>query len=86
MRKGFLIYEEMRKYLVIYEEAVSHIRLCNCSLLNFLHMRKIYFLFYQCRIEYEIYHAVRRCANNPPIPSVPDPDIIGSPQQFGFNW
>ncbi len=22
-RKGFLIYEEMRKYLVIYEEAVS---------------------------------------------------------------
>ncbi len=25
MRKGFLIYEEMCKYLVIYEEAVSHI-------------------------------------------------------------
>jgi hypothetical protein len=25
VRKGFLIYEEMRKYLVIYEEAVSHI-------------------------------------------------------------
>jgi hypothetical protein len=24
-RKGFLIYEEMRKYLTIYEEAVSHI-------------------------------------------------------------
>jgi hypothetical protein len=23
MRKGFLIFEEMRKYLVIYEEAVS---------------------------------------------------------------
>jgi hypothetical protein len=23
MMKGFLIYEEMRKYLVIYEEAVS---------------------------------------------------------------
>ncbi len=23
--KGFLIYEEMRKYLTIYEEAVSHI-------------------------------------------------------------
>jgi hypothetical protein len=30
-RKGFLIYEEMCKYLVIYEEAISHI-----SLLNFL--------------------------------------------------
>jgi hypothetical protein len=25
MKKGFLIYEEMRKYLVVYEEAVSHI-------------------------------------------------------------
>jgi hypothetical protein len=25
MRKGFLIYEEMRKYLAIYEEAVSDI-------------------------------------------------------------
>ncbi len=25
MRKGFLIFEEMRKYLVIYEEALSHI-------------------------------------------------------------
>jgi hypothetical protein len=25
LRKGFLMYEEMRKYLVIYEEAVEHI-------------------------------------------------------------
>ncbi len=25
LRKGFLIYEEMRKYLTTYEEAVSHI-------------------------------------------------------------
>ncbi len=25
MRKGFLIYKEMHKYLVIYEESVSHI-------------------------------------------------------------
>jgi hypothetical protein len=24
MRKGFLMYEEMRKYSVIYKEAVSH--------------------------------------------------------------
>jgi hypothetical protein len=35
MRKGFLIYEEMRKYLTIYEEAVSDIRLSNSSTLNF---------------------------------------------------
>jgi hypothetical protein len=25
MRKGFLIYEETRKYLTIYEETVSHV-------------------------------------------------------------
>jgi hypothetical protein len=25
MRKGFLIYEEMRKYLTIYEETASHL-------------------------------------------------------------
>ncbi len=36
LRKGFLIYEKMCKYLTIYEEAVSHIWLCNCSILNFL--------------------------------------------------
>ncbi len=35
MRKGFLIYEEMHKYFLIYEEDVSHIWLCNCSILNF---------------------------------------------------
>ncbi len=33
MRKGFLIYEEMCKYLTIYEEAVSHIWPHNRSLL-----------------------------------------------------
>ncbi len=32
MGKGFLIYEEMRKYFPIYEKAVSHIWLCNCML------------------------------------------------------
>ncbi len=28
MRKGFLIYEEIRTYFIIYEKAVSHIWLC----------------------------------------------------------
>ncbi len=46
MRKG-LIYEEMRKYLVIYEESVSHIQY-DFATAPFLYMRKIYFLFYQC--------------------------------------
>jgi hypothetical protein len=36
MKKAFLIYEEMGKYLVIYGNAVSHIRLCNRFLLDFL--------------------------------------------------
>ncbi len=36
MRNGFLIYEEMRQYFPIYEEAVSHIWFCNCSIVNFL--------------------------------------------------
>jgi hypothetical protein len=36
MREGFLIYEEIRKYLTIYEEAVSYIWHCNCSIPSFL--------------------------------------------------
>jgi hypothetical protein len=45
MRKGFLKYEEMRKYLPIYEEAVSHSVYdfaTDPSLIS-LHMRKILF-------------------------------------------
>jgi hypothetical protein len=34
MMKGFLIYEKMRKYLNIHEEA--HLGICNRFLLNFL--------------------------------------------------
>jgi hypothetical protein len=36
LRKGFLIYKEMRKKLTIYVEAVSHIWLSKRSYLNFL--------------------------------------------------
>ncbi len=46
MRKGFLIYEDMRKYLVIYEEAVSHIWLCNRSLLDFLIYEENFVFFF----------------------------------------
>ncbi len=46
MRKGFLIYEEMRKYFPIYEEAVSHIWLCNCSILNFLIYENNFLFFF----------------------------------------
>ncbi len=47
MRKGFLIYEEMRNYLTIYEEAVSHIWLCTRSHVNFLiqYVKTILFYF-----------------------------------------
>ncbi len=36
MRKSFLIYEEMREYLVIYKEVVSHVWLCT-GFLNVFH-------------------------------------------------
>ncbi len=50
MRKGFLIYEEMRKYFPIYEEAVCHTYM-TLQLLHseFPYIRgNFYFLFYQC--------------------------------------
>ncbi len=43
MRNGFLIYEKMRKYFSIYEEAVS-LWLCNWFWIS-LYMRKIWFSF-----------------------------------------
>ncbi len=46
MRMGFLIYEEMRKYFPIYDEAVSHIWLCNCSILNFLIYEENFIFFF----------------------------------------
>ncbi len=48
MRKGFLMYEEMRQELTIYEEAVSHIRLCNSSFLNFLIYEENSVSYLQC--------------------------------------
>jgi hypothetical protein len=46
MKKGFQIYEEMQKYLVIYDKAVSHKRLCNRSLLDFLIFKENSILFF----------------------------------------
>jgi hypothetical protein len=46
MRKGFLIYEEMRKYLTICEEAVSHLLVC--MTLQPIPSEKFDFLHYQC--------------------------------------
>ncbi len=44
--EGFLIYEEMRKYLVLFKEAVSHIWLCNRSRMNFvLYEENLIFFF-----------------------------------------
>ena len=52
MRKGFLIYVKIRKYLVTFEEAVNHIRYdfaCNRSCLNCLIYEENFFLlFNQC--------------------------------------
>ncbi len=46
IRKSFQICEEMRKYLVTYEEAVSHILFCNRSRLNFLICEEKYIFFF----------------------------------------
>jgi hypothetical protein len=45
-KKGFLIYEEMRKYLTMYEEAVSHYDLATDPFLISLYMRKILIFFF----------------------------------------
>ncbi len=46
MRKGFLMYEEMRKYFPIYEEAVSHMWQTNCSILNFRTYEENFIFFF----------------------------------------
>ncbi len=46
MRKGFFIYKEMRIFLGLYEEAVSHIWLCNRSLLDFFICEENFVFFF----------------------------------------
>jgi hypothetical protein len=60
MKKGFLIFEEMRKYLVIYEEAVGNIRLCNRSLLDFL-IYEENFVFFFNSVNSPSPHLTKRC-------------------------
>ncbi len=50
-RKGFLIYEEMRKYLTTHEEAIRHLWLYNWFLLNFL-IYEENFIFFFVSVEY----------------------------------
>ncbi len=60
MRKGF--HEERLKYLVIYEEAVSHLWLCNRSLLDFL-IYEENFIFFFTSVPYIINANWNRWAN-----------------------
>ncbi len=46
MRNGFLIYEKMQKYFPMYEEVVSHIWFCNCSILNFVKYEENFIFFF----------------------------------------
>jgi hypothetical protein len=47
MRKSFFINEEMFKYFPIYEEAISHIYLCNCIIPNFfIYEENLIFFFF----------------------------------------
>jgi hypothetical protein len=53
--EGFQIYEEMRKYLTIYEEAVSHIDFATDPFWISLYMRKILFSFLS--VQYCAHHS-----------------------------
>ncbi len=66
MRKCFLIHEEMRKYLTIYEEeAVSHIWLSNCSILNFLIYEENLILLFFCQCgAMKLVTTTINCVNN----------------------
>ncbi len=55
MRKRFQIYEEMRKYLTIYEEAVSHKDFATDPFWISLYMRKIWFSFF-ISVQYCAHH------------------------------
>ncbi len=62
MRMNFLIYEEMRKYLTIYEKAVSHMWHCNRSLLNFLIYEEIFFSFLSvCTVQAALQQRMSSC-------------------------
>ncbi len=52
MSKGFLIYEEMRKYLVIYEEAFSH-DFATASFWISLYMRNIFYFLLSVNSTYK---------------------------------
>ncbi len=65
MRKGFLIYEEMRKYFHINEEAVSYICLRNCSTMNFPKYEENSIFFFISAISYCGVGEWRICARLP---------------------
>jgi hypothetical protein len=46
MTNGLLIYVEIFAHFFIYKEALLHIRLCNCSILNFLMYEENLILFF----------------------------------------
>jgi hypothetical protein len=83
MRKGFLIYEEIRQYLVTYEEAVSHRRLCIRSRLNFLVNEENLILFLS------VYHLPLYCHQVHPLvlPSlfIPQPSLDHYRQAYAMR-
>jgi hypothetical protein len=46
MTNGLLIYEEIFAHFLIYEEVLPHLRLCNCSTLNFLIFEENFIFFF----------------------------------------
>ncbi len=75
----------MRKYFPIYEEAVSHLWLCNCSTLNFpICEENFIFLFYQCRVLSFSFFSNRRNWDSPPTPQLQARVCL--PPPFGWGW
>ncbi len=70
----------MRKYFPIYEEAVSHIWLCSCSILNFL-IREENLIFFFISVHTRLFRLINTqkgcCTATPPIAVVAQLHSVG---------
>jgi hypothetical protein len=89
MRKGFLIYQEMPRYFPIYEEAVSHIWLCNCSTLNFPIYEESLIFFFISELAIVLFCFVSHCVYRELDPLPPPTHVfppLRFPPWFEYAW
>jgi hypothetical protein len=83
MRKDFPRNEEMGKYFPIYKEVVSYIRLCNCSIMNFLIYGEVLIFFFISVGKKKPLYCCRWNSSNPRLPfSLHRDTICTSPSLF----